>query len=254
MLNKRQLIGQRLVEQIAADGYGIAPLVLDAATVAWCSEQIDEGRKAGHAASVANSAGTYGLRNLTDVVPAISRLVEHPKVAELVTEILGSRAFMVRATLFDKTPGANWGVFWHQDKAIAVVERHEVAGFSSWTRKAGVQCVQAPPALMGQVLAVRLHLDACTKTNGALKVLPGSHRMANATTEEIDRFRNESAPVTCEVPVGGALLMRPLLLHASSPMEAPTSRRVIHFEFAAFDLPKPLRWRYRLPVVKDGQG
>jgi hypothetical protein len=41
---------------------------------------------------------------------------------------------------------------------------------------------------------------------------------------------------------GGIVLMRPLLLHASSPARAPGHRRVIHLEFAADPLPGSLRW------------
>jgi hypothetical protein len=38
------------------------------------------------------------------------------------------------------------------------------------------------------------------------------------------------------------LLMRPLLLHASSPAIMPQHRRVVHLEYAAEDLPGGLQW------------
>ena len=65
--------------------------------------------------AVANSAGVYALRNLTDVVPETTELVRNPAVRQIVQTILGSNAFLIRSTMFDKTDGANWGVFWHQD-------------------------------------------------------------------------------------------------------------------------------------------
>lgn len=40
--------------------------------------------------------------------------------------------------------------------------------------------------------------------------------------------------------------MRPLLLHASSPMKTLTSRRVIHLEFANESLTPPLEWAYEI--------
>jgi len=46
----------------------------------------------------------------------------------------------------------------------------------------------------------------------------------------------------CVVGRGGALLMRPLLLHASSPSQRPAHRRVIHLDFACEQLPNPLKW------------
>jgi hypothetical protein len=44
------------------------------------------------------------------------------------------------------------------------------------------------------------------------------------------------------IPRGGALLMRPLLLHASSACVVPKPRRVIHLEFVAEHLPDGLEW------------
>lgn len=241
------------LDQIEEHGFAIRENILNAATVAWCCELIEAARHNDHSENVTNSSGTYGLRNLTDVVPQVADIVRLPAVADLVESVAGQGAFMVRATLFDKTPGANWGVFWHQDLSIAVEEKHDVEGFIAWTRKAGVACVQPPVELMQQVLAVRLHLDDCTADNGPLKVLPGTHRLARMSTAEAERQQQQVSEVVCEVSAGGALLMRPLLLHASSPMEVVSSRRVIHFEFANFELPSPLSWKYRIPcrAIRD---
>ena len=229
--------------------FSIVPNVLDASVVAMFCRLLEAARERENSENVANASGTYGLRNLTDVAPETVELVRHERVAQIVTAELGSSAFMVRATLFDKTPGANWGVFWHQDLSIAVEHRCDVNGFSAWTRKAGVHCVQPPVELMLDILAVRLHLDDCSAENGALKVLPGTHCLSKLTSLEVEAQTTRSSEVTCEVAAGGAILMRPLLLHASSPMEKPLSRRVIHFEFANFELPEPLRWKYRIPCI-----
>ncbi|MEZ6060891.1 MAG: hypothetical protein R3C19_11040 [Planctomycetaceae bacterium] len=138
--------------QVRSHGFAVVDSVLDAGTVAYFGRLVDDARsKSQSAEAVTNSSGTYGLRNLTDVIPEVADLVRHPQVCRLVTDIAGDGAFMVRATLFDKTPGANWGVFWHQDLSIAVASRHDVAGFTSWTRKAGVDCTQPPVAIMEQL-------------------------------------------------------------------------------------------------------
>lgn len=237
------------ISQLQENGFAIVPSILDPATVQRFSQLVNAARAADHSESVSNSSGTYGLRNLTDVVPEIAELVRHPEVVELVQNVIGGEPFLVRSTLFDETPGANWGVFWHQDLSIAVEERQDVAGFSAWTRKAGVQCVQPPVEIMQQILTVRLHLDDCLATNGALKVLPGTHKLSKLTTDAVEAQQQRGSEVVCEVAAGGAVLMRPLLLHASSPMDVETSRRVIHFEFASLELPPPLRWRYRISTA-----
>jgi hypothetical protein len=46
-----------------------------------------------------------------------------------------------------------------------------------------------------------------------------------------------------EAPAGGLLVMRPLLVHASSAATRPGRRRVLHLDFAREALPAPLRWR-----------
>lgn len=236
-----------LAKALSEHGYAIVNDVLDQATVDSLRSLVDAARAQSNQANVSNSSGTYGLRNLTDVIPEVAELVRLPAVVNLVESTLGPQAFMTRATLFDKTPGANWGVFWHQDLSIAVQDRHEVDGFSSWTRKAGVHCVQPPVAVMEQVLAVRLHLDDCTDENGALRVLPGTHRLNRMASADIEDTQKHTPEVVCDVRAGGAVLMRPLLLHASSPMKTETCRRVIHFEFTAQTLPAPLQWNYSIP-------
>ena len=229
-------------------GFAVVPQCLDGDTVARLVHLTELARARIEAAeSVSNSSGVYALRNLVDVIPEVAALSLNSKVAELVEAVLGTGAFMVRSTLFDKTDGANWGVFWHQDLSIAVKERHEVEGFHAWTRKAGIQCVQPPVQIMSRILAVRLHLDDCFAANGALKVLPGSHRSDALTSNRIEEISSSVNEVVCEVPAGGAVLMSPLLLHASSPMINPGHRRVIHLEFTAQELPQPLEWRYRMP-------
>ncbi len=100
---------------------------------------------------------------------------------------------------------------------------------------------------MAQILAVRLHLDDCCRDNGALRVLPGSHLQQRLGTAAIEQVAATGQHVVCEAPAGGILLMNPLLLHASSPMDRPAQRRVVHLEFAGFELPPPLQWRYRIP-------
>jgi hypothetical protein len=183
-----------------------------------------------------------GIRHLLDVCPEVRWLAASPALRGLVVPVLGRAARPVRGILFDKTPDANWKVPWHQDLTIAVRERTEVEGYGPWSVKAGVVHVQPPVAILERMLAVRIHLDDCVRANGALRVLPGSHLHGRLTDQPIDDMRQLIREVCCELPRGGALLMRPLLLHASSSAEFAEHRRVIHIEFAGCDLPGGLRW------------
>lgn len=196
----------------------------------------------GSGPNVRRRGGVFAIRNLCEVVPSVRALADSPSVRALVEPALGPRCFVVRGLLFDKTPEANWKVAWHQDVSIAVRGRAEVEGFGGWSVKAGVWHVQPPAEILAGMLTVRLHLDECDETNGPLKVIPGSHRRGRLSAKEIQSSRRDHASVTCLVPRGGALLMKPLLLHASSAAHCARHRRVVHLEFAARDLPAGLRW------------
>lgn len=184
----------------------------------------------------------YAMRNLLTLVPTVRNLALSGPIRDLVEPILGAPARVVRGLLFDKTPENNWKVAWHQDLSIAVRQRIEVPGFGPWSIKAGVTHVQPPRELLARILTLRLHLDDCGPENGPLLVIPGSHAHGILTPREVERLRRRTLPVACHVAGGGALLMRPLLLHASSSAREPCHRRVIHLEYSADQLPGGLQW------------
>ena len=58
----------------------------------------------------------------------------------------------MRALFFDKTPGANWPVLWHQDLTIAVAEQHDLEGWGPWSTKADVPHVQPPVPILVPIM------------------------------------------------------------------------------------------------------
>jgi ectoine hydroxylase-related dioxygenase (phytanoyl-CoA dioxygenase family) len=147
----------------------------------------------------------------------------------------------VRAILFDKTADANWTVPWHQDRSIAVQERTDAPGFGPWSIKAATVHVQPPVDVLRRMLTLRLHLDPCDRNNGPLRVIAGTHhRMLDP--HEIYELVARGPETACTTGAGGLLLMRPLLLHASSPATQPVHRRVIHLEFGPRALPSGVHW------------
>lgn len=163
----------------------------------------------------------------------------------MIDPVVGAGARAVRGIFFDKTPGANWPVPWHQDLSLAVAEKRDVDGWTAWSVKSGVHHVQPPAPILERMLTVRLHLDDCGADSGPLRVRPGTHAMGRLTREAIETTRDTIAEQTCCVKKGDALLMRPLLLHASSAATNPSHRRVIHLEYAPPDLlPLGLDWAF----------
>jgi ectoine hydroxylase-related dioxygenase (phytanoyl-CoA dioxygenase family) len=184
----------------------------------------------------------YGIRNLLDLVPLTRTIASSPALRQIVEPILGSEVRVVRGIFFDKTATANWKVPWHQDLTIAVTERVDLADYGPWSLKAGVIHVQPPTAILERMLTVRIHLDDTDASNGALKVIPGSHTAGRLSPAAVESWRSIGNITICPVDRGGAMLMRPLLLHSSAAALVPQHRRVLHFEYAAATLPAPLTW------------
>ena len=225
---------------ITGDGFQIAQPIVEVSVI--------DGLIAGLVELEANQSAagkrpkSYGARNLLRKCPAVAALAHGQLFREPIARVLGEAAFPVRALFFDKLAGANWQVGWHQDLSIAVAKREDVPGFTGWSVKQGVTHVQAPAKVLENMLTLRVHLDDCGEDNGPLRVMRGSHRHGRLTDEQIEQWQRTGEPVTCLVPKGGVLLMRPLLLHASAPAKNPRHRRVIHLEYAANPLPGGLQW------------
>ena len=174
--------------------------------------------------------------------PAVTALARSETLLRLIRPHLDGNLRPVRAIYFDKSPNANWLVPWHQDLTLAVRKNIPTEGFGPWSVKDGVPHVQPPILLLEQMLTIRLHLDAADASNGALRVLPGSHRLGRLSADQINEQRSERDEILCTAPAGAGMLMRPLLLHASSRSSHPGHRRVLHIEYADFDLPGGLEW------------
>ena len=231
-----------LATQFRREGYYVREHVVDLDTVENLREMIaalperDEVRR---------RQRVYGVRNLFELSAGVRELASHPSIRACATCVLGNSAFAARAVFFDKSPDANWSLFWHQDNVIAVRERIDVEGFTAWSQKSGVWQTQPPAEVLTKMIAIRVHLDDCRATNGALRVLPGSHRHG-WLDDELDDWKRRVPEQVCEVGCGGVVAICPLTLHASAASQTLGRRRVIHIEFAADDLPAGLQWKHRI--------
>ena len=131
---------------------------------------------------------------------------------------------------------------WHQDLTIAVAEKKNITGYGPWSVKNAVPHVQPPEKLLREMVTIRIHLDVTSSENGALRVIPKSHLLGRIPSQEVT-LHSAAPEVVCECAPGDALLMSPLILHASSKSEEPSRRRILHFEYARADALNPaLKW------------
>jgi ectoine hydroxylase-related dioxygenase (phytanoyl-CoA dioxygenase family) len=191
--------------------------------------------------------GRGGIRGLV-AHPTVLQLLHHKRLGDYLWSVIGRELVAVKATLFDKTVDSNWRVQWHQDRLIAIRERLDVVGYGPWSRKAGILHVEPPTSVLEQMLAVRVYLDQCGPEHGPLHVIPGSHEWGKLSDAEIPQRVAAGPGVEVLVPKGSLLLMRPLLLHASSQAIAADHRRVLHIEFAPAESISPLQWDTAIPL------
>jgi hypothetical protein len=216
-------------EMLARDGFLIVRQAVEACRLPELRKEAD---------AVARAAGSTCVRHLRSRSAVFDALAHSDEFSSLLPMSLRP----VRSILFDKTAEENWPVAWHQDLTICLTERHDIDGYGPWSFKEGVVHVQPPIRLLENMVTIRLHLDPTPASNGALKVMAGSHRHGRLSPDAIARAARKDA-VTCECDAGDVLLMHPLLLHASSRSSAPARRRVVHIEYAhPDDLPAPLAW------------
>lgn len=187
----------------------------------------------------AATSGRAGTRHLlaSPIVAEAARIIRsHPVVASLLTD----RMQVVQCTLFTKSLSANWLVAPHQDLSIPVHAQMDIPGWTGWSIKEGTLFVQPPVEVLEQLVAVRLQLDPPAGRSGLLEVVPGSHALGRLSSELVGRHASVDR-VRCDVPRGGVVVMRPLLLHSSSKSTTALPRRVLHFLFGP-SLPSGMRW------------
>ncbi|MCB2377139.1 phytanoyl-CoA dioxygenase family protein [Hymenobacter sp. BT635] len=193
-----------------------------------------------------HSKELFAIRNVVGEVPALWPILAASELPQLLAVLFPQGCHLVKSIYFDKPAHSNWFVAWHQDLMISVDGKADLPGFGPWTHKAEGVAVQPPRFVLEDICTIRLHLDDCDAQNGALHVVPASHRQGPIPGPALPR--HTPAAVTCPVPAGGAMLMKPLLLHASSRSTSERQRRVLHLEFSSLDLPAGLHWRERLSL------
>jgi phytanoyl-CoA hydroxylase len=161
------------------------------------------------------------LRRLKNPIahhPVYDRTMRHPRILEIVSQLIGPNIRQNGTKLNLKLPEVGSPVEWHQDWAFY-------------------------PHTNDDLLAVGVCIDGMTQENGCLLAVPGSHRgpiydhhhngaFAGAITDP--NFRPENV-VPIEVGAGGISIHHARTLHASAPNRSKNPRRFLLFQFCAAD-------------------
>jgi ectoine hydroxylase-related dioxygenase (phytanoyl-CoA dioxygenase family) len=192
------------------------------------------------------SGDVFAIRQFLKELPETFDLIFTDQLKTVIQELAGEDYFVVKSIYFDKPESSNWYVPWHQDLTVSVDRKCILEGFGPWTIRQNQFAVQPPVDFLENILTIRIHLDDTDGHNGALKVIPGSHRKKIYRPETIDW--TVETEESCSVKRGGIMLMKPLTLHSSGRTTNGNKRRVIHIECSNKVLPREIQWAERLDL------
>ncbi len=165
--------------------------------------------------------------------PEFHRLATHSVVLDCMTSVLGEDIFLYENSLVYKPPGRSNAVPWHQD---FISRAHEPLKLITWTA-----------------------IDDVTAENGAMQVIPGSHRSGYLPWYRVegethhDRVRPEhvdaAQAITVTLSAGDVLIFNAMLLHSSPECHSVHKRRAYRVSYQGFDRLKTPRG---MPLVVHG--
>jgi hypothetical protein len=212
------------------DGFAVVPTVLSDAQCDAVAAWVDT--------FASDSPGTRSLLSHDGCRALVATLRTHPSLGILIP----ADHVAVQCTYFEKSIDNNWLVPIHQDLSIPVRARVDHPALRGWSDKEGTLFVQPPADVLETLVAVRIHLDPCLETDGPLQLVPGTHTRGRIDAAEASRLKQAGPVIACTVDRGGALVMRPLALHASSKATGTSRRRVLHIVFGPAEPGYGLQW------------
>jgi phytanoyl-CoA hydroxylase len=161
------------------------------------------------------------LRRLKNPIlhhPVYDRMLRHPKILDIVADLIGPGIRTNGNKLNLKSPEFGSPVEWHQDWVFY-------------------------PHTNDDLLAVGVCMDDMMLINGCLLVVPGSHKgpvyshheeghFVGAVSED---FPGADNAVPLEVRAGGITIHHARTLHASATNKSAYSRRLLLFQYCAVD-------------------
>ena len=153
----------------------------------------------------------FAIDRYQDRIASIHDLATHPRILDVVEDLLGPDLICWATHFFCKMPGGDKGVSWHQD-------------CSYWA------------LTPSKTVTVWLAIDDVDADNGAMRVIPGTHLLGllpwretgnedrNVLTQSIDDAERLGAPVTVTLRAGQASIHSDLLVHGSLPNRSSRRR------------------------------
>lgn len=152
---------------------------------------------------------------------AFTRAVAHPRLVDVLTQLIGPNVVLHHSKMLVKPPGSGAPFPMHQDHPYFPHERHSM-------------------------LAASVHLDDADEHNGCLHVIPGSHMQGPLQHEGAFQLDAAEFPLEVGTPVpakaGDVVLFNYLTVHGSGVNRSERIRRNVLFQYRdAADVPTALQ-------------
>jgi len=171
------------------------------------------------------------IEPFTHLHPCFDALWTDPRFVEPMKDAVGSETvgpYTCKMNL--KRPREGSAFPWHQDYPYWYIFTHDA----------------------GAVATVMLFLDDATAANGAMRVLPGSHRHGPVPRDRAEPTKfpadvsklDTSRERVVEVPAGSALFFSCFLVHRSAPNDSTLQRRTVLLSYQPAGRPRQseLQW------------
>jgi ectoine hydroxylase-related dioxygenase (phytanoyl-CoA dioxygenase family) len=176
------------------------------------------------------------INNPSDISPAYLEVMRDSRMTDMVADLIGPDVKFHHCKINLKLTGAKTEVLYHQDFAYT-------------------------PHTNDDIVTALLFLDDIDATNGALTVVPGSHKGPMYSLFEGERFTGAVAPATekellarsvpCYGPAGAVCLMHTKLAHGSGPNAGARPRGLYICVYTAADA-IPIA-RNPMPSLHEGE-
>lgn len=176
------------------------------------------------------------INNPSDISPAYLEAMRDSRMADMIADLIGPDVKFHHCKINLKLTGAKTEVLYHQDFAYT-------------------------PHTNDDIVTALLFLDDIDDTNGALTVVPGSHRGPMHSLFDGERFTGAVAPATeqallaqsipCYGPAGAVCLMHTKLAHGSAANSGDRPRGLYICVYTAADA-IPLA-RNPMPSTHEGK-
>ena len=202
-----------VARRLRDDGFAIFPGLISEQEVARLKERVEElfALEGEHSGSeFKQEPGTRRLANCVDKGEIFEKAIENPVVLECVRTVLGRDFKLSSLNVRSANPQSNCGQPLHADSGATADENGYSVCNSVWM------------------------LDDFTESNGALRVVPGSHRWG--------KLPEPGAKVSGEILVTGkagtVVVMNAHMWHGGTDNRTDAPRRAMHVYFTRGDKPQ----------------